>query len=223
MRTVTYGAACTLDGFIAGSDGAVDWMHFSRDVKQVMSDYWATVDAVLMGRKTWEFAAAQGSGSVTGSDDSPGGGSEASTGTSTGTSTRGSSANDGATSAANSPATSAASNEGSGIPAVATYLFSRTLPKAPPGVELVSSDAVEFVNRLKRQPGKGISLMGGGELAGSLFEAGAIDQISLNVHPVLLGSGIPFFRDLKGRIGLELTESRTLDGGCVLMVYRVRK
>ena len=60
MRTVTYGAACTLDGFIAGSDGAIDWLHFSRDVEEVMAQYWSTVDAVLMGRKTWQFAAAHG-------------------------------------------------------------------------------------------------------------------------------------------------------------------
>src|SRR5688572_27276771 len=60
MRTVTYGAACSLDGFIAGRDGAIDWLHFSRDVEEVMGEYWSTVDAVLMGRKTWEFAAAQG-------------------------------------------------------------------------------------------------------------------------------------------------------------------
>lgn len=191
MRTVTYGAACSLDGFIAGSDGAVDWIHFSPDVEQYMIEYWSTVDAVLMGRKTWEFAAAQGMGGEPGS----GPGSEPDFG----------------------------SLEGSGVPAVATYLFSRTLSEAPPGTELVSSDAVGFVNTLKRQPGKGICLMGGGELAGSLFAAGAIDEVSLNVHPVLLGSGVPFFRDLKGRIGLELTESRELDGGCVLMVYRVRK
>lgn len=53
MRTVTYGAACSLDGFIAGSDGAIDWLHFSRDVEAVMAQYWSSVDAVLMGRKTW--------------------------------------------------------------------------------------------------------------------------------------------------------------------------
>lgn len=178
MRTVTYGAACTLDGFIAGSDGAIDWLHFSRDVEHVMAQYWSTVDAVLMGRKTWQFAAAH-------------------------------------------DALDDASSGGSRITEVATYLFSRTLRKAPAGVELVATDAGGYVRRLKRQPGKGICLMGGGELASSLFDAGVIDEVSLNVHPVLLGSGIPFFQPLKRRIGLELVESRTIQGGCVLMTYRV--
>jgi len=189
VRTVTYGAACSLDGFIAGSDGALDWLHFSRDVEEVMGAYWSTVDAVLMGRKTWEFAAAQGMGGESGGDPGPGNPS--------------------------------ASNDGSGIPAVATYLFSRTLTEPQPGVELVSSDAAGFVKHLKDQPGKGICVMGGGELAGSLFDAGLIDEISLNVHPVLLGSGVPFFQQTR-RLALELAEARTIAGGCVLMTYRVR-
>jgi dihydrofolate reductase len=193
MRTVTYGAACSLDGFIAGSDGAIDWLHFSKDVEQAMAQYWSTVDAVLMGRKTWELAAAQGMGGEP----------------------------SGESGAGDDIADGSANNEGSAIPAVTTYLFSRTMLQAPPGVELVSTDAGGFVNRLKEQPGKGICLMGGGDLAGSLFDAGAIDEISLNVHPVLLGSGVPFFRQTR-RVALELTESRTIDGGCVLMTYRVR-
>src|SRR4029077_8681870 len=60
MRTVTYGGAVSLDGFLAGVDGAIDWMHFSKDVQQAMSDYWKDVDTILMWRKTYEVAAAQG-------------------------------------------------------------------------------------------------------------------------------------------------------------------
>jgi dihydrofolate reductase len=83
---------------------------------------------------------------------------------------------------------------GSGIPVVARDLFSRTLREARAGVELVASDVGGYVQRLKRHPGKGICLVGGVELASSLFEAGIIDEVSLNVHPVLFGSGIPFSR-----------------------------
>jgi len=86
----------------------------------------------------------------------------------------------------------------------------------------VSTDAGEFVRELKRQPGKGICVMGGGELACSLFEAGVIDEVGLNIHPVLLGSGVPLFRDAGKRIPLELTESRVIEGGCVFSNYRVK-
>jgi len=63
--------------------------------------------------------------------------------------------------------------------------------------------------------------MGGGELATSLLAADLIDEVGLNVHPVLLGTGIPVFRDPGGRVKLKLTECRRLDGGCVLMTYVV--
>jgi dihydrofolate reductase len=174
MRTVTYGAACSLDGFIAASDGSLDWLHFSRDVQDVMAKYWATIDTVLIGRKTWEAAAANGGGG------------------------------------------------GCGSSSVQTYVFSRTLKKSPQrGVRLVSTDAGEFVRDLKRKPGKGICLMGGGDLARSLFEAAVIDEAGLNIHPVQLGSGVPFFLDAGRRIALELVETRRIDGGCVLATYRV--
>jgi dihydrofolate reductase len=175
MRTVTYGAACSLDGFIAAADGSLDWLHFSRDVQEAIATYWATIDTVLMGRKTWEVSVAMGG------------------------------------------------SGGGGASAVTTYVFSRTLREVPAGARLVASGAGDFVRELKRQPGKGICVMGGGELAYSLLEAGVIDEVGLNVHPILLGSGVPLFRDAGRRIPLELTESRVIDGGCVYSMYRVRQ
>jgi dihydrofolate reductase len=173
VRTVTYGGACSLDGFIAGPEGAMDWLHFSRDVQEVLAAYWATIDTVLIGRKTWEVAARSGG----------------------------------------PPA---------GAQSIVTYVFSRTLREAPPGVELVADDAGEFVRKLKRRRGKGICLLGGGELARALFEADVIDEVGLNIHPVLLGSGVPAFHDLGRRVALSLVESRVLAGGCVLATWRVR-
>lgn len=180
MRLVTYGAACSLDGFIAAADAAIDWLHFSADVQRATATYWATVDTVLMGRKTWEVAKAL--------------------------------ANTG--------------GEGSGSPDatkdITTYIFSRTLGSGSVrDAHLVASDAGAFVRELKLQPGKGICLMGGGKLAQSLFAAGVIDEVALNIHPVILGAGIPFFRDPGRRIPLTLKESRVIDGGCILATYRV--
>ena len=175
MRTVTYGAACSLDGFIAPSDGSMDWLHFSRDVQESMATYWASIDTMLMGRKTWEVAVGHGGG-----------------------------------------------GGGGGMKGITTYIFSRTLDRVGHGAHLVREDAGEFVRRLKEEPGKGICVMGGGELGQSLFAAGVIDEVGLNVHPILLGSGVPFFRDA-GRISLVLAESKVIDGGCVLLTYKVGK
>ena len=56
MRKVTYGGACSLDGFIAAADGAVDWLTMSPDVHAIMADFWKKTDTLLMGRKTWDVA-----------------------------------------------------------------------------------------------------------------------------------------------------------------------
>jgi hypothetical protein len=45
--------------------------------------------------------------------------------------------------------------------------------------------------------------------------------VGMNTHPILLGSGVPLFRDPGRRVALELSESRVIDGGCVLSTYRV--
>jgi dihydrofolate reductase len=105
-----------------------------------------------------------------------------------------------------------------------TYVFSRTLPqKSDKGTEIVNGDAAAFVRDLKQRDGRDICLMGGGELARSLFEADLIDEVGLNIHPVLLGSGVPLFLPMNRQIDLELVESRTLKGGCVLVSYRVKR
>jgi dihydrofolate reductase len=119
----------------------------------------------------------------------------------------------------------ASSQPGPGDPSVTgvrSYVFSRTLKAIPGnGAELVTSDAGEFVRRLKAQPGKDIIVMSGGNFATSLLQAGLIDEIGLNIHPVLLGGGPPAFLDPGSRVGLELTECRRLEGGCVLVRYAV--
>lgn len=172
MRKVIYGGACSLDGFLTDRDGKIDWLHFSKDVQEIMAKSWGSADTMLFGRKTLEHGMEQGGGGA--------------------------------------------------MPGVKSYVFSRTMTQAPAGVELVSTDAGGFVRALKSQPGKDIIVMSGGNLASSLLREGVIDEIGLNVHPVLLGSGTPAFLDAGARVKLELKESRPLDGGCVLVVYRVR-
>lgn len=108
-------------------------------------------------------------------------------------------------------------------PAIKSYVFSRTLPKSADGtVEIVTTDAAAFVRKLKAKRGKDICVLGGGEFAKTLFEAGLIDEIGFNIHPVLLGSGIPLFHEMNRQIDLELLDCKTFKNGCVLVTYRVQ-
>jgi dihydrofolate reductase len=89
-------------------------------------------------------------------------------------------------------------------------------------VTIVSADAAAFVRELKQEAGKDICLMGGGELARALFEAGLIDEIGFNIHPVLLGSGVPLFHPMSRQIDLELRECKVFKNGCICATYRVK-
>ena len=85
---------------------------------------------------------------------------------------------------------------------------------------MVKENPGEFVKKLRAASGRDIVVMGGGTFAQSLFAANVIDEVGLNVHPILLGAGLPVFYDA-GRIALSLKEARVIDGGCVLMMYSV--
>ena len=106
---------------------------------------------------------------------------------------------------------------------VKNYVFSRTIKKSPDKrIEIISQDAADFVRVLKNEKGKGICVMGGGILAQSLFEADLIDEIGFNIHPVLLGSGIPLFHEMTRQINLEFLECKQLTNGCVVLSHRVK-
>ena len=112
---------------------------------------------------------------------------------------------------------------GAGLPGMKTYVISRTLAEGShEGVTIINADAAEFVRELKKEDGLDICLMGGGVLAQSLFEARLVDEIGFNVHPVLLGSGIPLFRPLSQQIDLELLACKPFKDGCVYMSYRLK-
>jgi dihydrofolate reductase len=106
---------------------------------------------------------------------------------------------------------------------IRTIVFSRTLEAgSASGVEIVNEDAGEFVRELKQQGGKDICILGGGDLASSLFEAGVIDEVGMNIQPVLLGAGIPAFYPMDRQVDLELIECRSLKSGSVYVTYRVK-
>ena len=107
---------------------------------------------------------------------------------------------------------------------VKSYVFSRTLTAiSEKDTELVTSDAGVFVRKLKAQPGKDIIVMSGGNFATSLLKEGLVDEIGLNIHPVLLGSGIPLFYEMRHQIDLELVKCQQLLNGCLVVTYSTKK
>ncbi len=78
---------------------------------------------------------------------------------------------------------------------------------------------VEEIRKLKQQPGKDMYVVGGATLVSSLMNAGLIDEVKVMVNPVILGGGKALFKDVNERKSLELVRTRPLKSGKVSLTY----
>jgi len=102
-----------------------------------------------------------------------------------------------------------------------TIVFSRTLRQSDYPKVQIAREVKETITALKKKPGKDIWLFGGGELFRSVLDAGLIDTVELAVIPILLSQGVPLLAaGARSRV-LQLTETKTLPSGTVLLSYDV--
>ena len=109
-----------------------------------------------------------------------------------------------------------------GFPKLAEYIFSTTLKEVKPGAVLIKEDIEKEVRRIKNEPGKDIWLFGGASLTSSMLNLGLVDELWLSVHPLILGSGKPLFSNIKNRIPLTLTDTKTYSSGLVSLTYTLK-
>jgi dihydrofolate reductase len=193
VRKLVYYIAATLDGFIAGPDGADPtgpdgfWPIPGDYVQYLAAEYPETLpdparkalsvtaegthfDTVLEGRKTYEIGLEAG---IT-----------------------------------------------DAYPHLRHLVFSTTLTESPdPAVELVTSDPVAKVRELKQEEGKDLWLIGGGELAGALYAE--IDQLIVKLGPLTIGAGIPLFGRTAAfdPRTWNLTDHVVLESGAAFLTY----
>jgi dihydrofolate reductase len=93
-------------------------------------------------------------------------------------------------------------------PGIQSVVFSRTLRPDDCRTAILSDNAERTVADLRKKGGKDIALFGGGELFRGLLAAGLVDEVSVNVIPVLLGGGIPLLPSPAHRARLRLKKHR---------------
>jgi len=99
------------------------------------------------------------------------------------------------------------------------YVMSRSRPQLDAKSTLITGDIVSRVRQLKDDGDGYLGLGVGPELLAMFLENGLIDEMMVIVMPMLLGEGVPLFRDVKGHLPLKLTSTRTFEGGSVLHAY----
>jgi dihydrofolate reductase len=172
MRKLILSVAVSLDGLIEGPNGEYDWCFTDQDYG--MSDFFKRIDALFLGRKTYEMAQSMGENSA-------------------------------------------------GFPKFKEYIFSTTLTAVKEGAVLIKKNIKEEVEKIKSEKGKDIWLFGGAGLTTSLLNLGLVDELSLAVHPIILGGGKPLFSNINKRIHLKLVDSKTYSTGLVSLTYELNK
>jgi dihydrofolate reductase len=100
------------------------------------------------------------------------------------------------------------------------YVLSSTLTSAAwPHTKFVKG--LDEIRALKQQSGKGIYLVGGAQIVSTLLDAGLVDELMLDVYPLIVGQGLALFETTEQRRELELRGVRQLSNGRVSLSYAV--
>lgn len=169
MRKLILQLAVSLDGYIEGPNGEYDWCFTDDDYG--MSEFLRRIDALFIGRKSYEMVSSMSAGAPP------------------------------------------------GFPKFTEYVFSNTLNSVKEGAVLVSGDILEEVNKIKSEEGKDIWMFGGASLTTTLINLNLIDEMSLAIHPIILGAGKPLFQDIRERKKLTLVKSKVYPSGLAMMTY----
>lgn len=101
------------------------------------------------------------------------------------------------------------------------FVLSKTLDKVAWKTTRIVRD-VEEIRKIKQQPGKDVYVVGGATLVSGLMNLGLIDEVRLLVNPLILGGGKALFKDVKERHALKLVRAKPLKSGKVSLIYNTR-
>ncbi|HEX6568467.1 MAG TPA: dihydrofolate reductase family protein [Acidimicrobiales bacterium] len=195
-RRVVVSTFVTLDGYMVGPDEDVSWVAEGFDPEMqddIADEMGGEFDLFVFGRVTYEIFAAYWPHAVPyeeGDEVNPAAGKE-------------------------DPRIIRALNE------EAKLVFSTTIEKAEWNNTRVVGDGLEDeIRRLKKEPGRAISIQGSASVVQALTRADLVDEYRLYVHPVLLGDGKPLFASGSARHDVDLIRAKTYANGVIAAVYQ---
>jgi dihydrofolate reductase len=108
-----------------------------------------------------------------------------------------------------------------GINVLPKHVPSTTL-KSPEwqNTHVIATDVENAIRELKEKPGRELQVHGSGELLRWLLERDLVDELHLQIHPVIVGDGMRLFPERGQTHDLELVESRTTPSGVTIQTYR---
>ena len=106
---------------------------------------------------------------------------------------------------------------------ISKIVYSRTLKSVDWKNTTLKKEIVkEELLELKKQEGKNIAV-GSPSLIVALTQLDVIDEYQLCVLPIILGSGLPLFKNIRDRVDLTLLKTKTFGCGAVAHYYEPAK
>lgn len=188
MRKLVIFNHLSLDGFVAGTKGEMDWIHVDEEIFDYAGQRTTAADLALYGRKTYQLM--EGHWPTAADQPNP---------------------------------TKHDLEHSRWYNQVAKVVASRTLKGAHlTNTRIISENLADEIAKLKQDAGKEIVIFGSPTAAQPLMAARLIDDYWLFINPVILGQGLPLFKDLKDKILLTLVESKAFSSGVVCLHYNYR-
>ena len=185
MGNLTLFMHISLDGFCAGIDGQMDWIHVDDEIFDHGAERIYATDIALYGRKTYQ----QMEGYWPTAADQPN-------------------------------ATKHDIEHAKWYKHAKKVVLSKTLKEENlVNTQIIRESLVAEINKLKQSTEKEILIFGSPTAGHALMAADLIDAYWFNINPVMLGNGIPVFRDIKAQTRLSLVSTKVFSSGVVCLYY----
>lgn len=190
MRKIVSFMHISLDGFVAGPNGEMNWINVNAEIFDYVAERINATDTALYGRVTydmmegyWPTAAAQPNPSKHDIEHSQ------------------------------------------WYSQVQKVVISKSMEgQKKDNTIIIGHDINKQVSELKNGEGSEILVFGSPRATHTLMEYHLVDEFWLFVNPIVLGTGIPLFKNIKDQVKLKLLKSNTFqDSGVVCLGYETVK
>lgn len=190
MRKIISFMHISLDGFVAGSKGEMDWIKHDEELFNYVGKRISEGDTALYGRKTYQMME-----------------------------------NYWPTAGDNPTATKHDIEHSKWYKNVRKVVLSKTLQDSDlTNTKIISDNLLDRLNEIKQQEGKDILLFGSSTATHSLIQQNLIDGYWLFVNPIILGEGVPLFKNIKAKTNLKLMPTtRQFNCGVTELNYEIER
>lgn len=189
MRNLIFFMHTSLDGFVAGPNGEMNWINIDASLFDFVATMTDQANTALYGRVTYEMMQSYW----------PKAGEKPN-------------------------ATKHDKEHSAWYNKVSKIVLSKTISeKGLDKTTVISGQLADNINKIKNHGEKNILIFGSPGASQSLLNEGLIDEFWLFVNPIILGQGMPLFKNLTGTTKLKLVESKTFDCGVIALHYEKSK